>query len=79
MGWAVTMFSGETVKERDNLSWNDIDIRLIEKLWIEGFEEYALSRNVLSNFVEFIQFKTACIGSNLSSLLRSRTLNTARL
>ena len=44
------------------------------KRFLEGFEEYALSRSVLNNFVEFIQFKTACIGIDGETVVESRCI-----
>ncbi len=74
MGWAAQLFSGEIVRERDSAGWNDVNIHLVGRLWIEGFEEYALSRNILRNFVEFIQFKTACVGSEGKAVVESRCI-----
>nr|BDD44111.1 hypothetical protein 4 [bacterium] len=62
------------MKESDAVRWNDVNIHLIEKLWIEGFEEYVLTRGRLENFVEFIQYKTASFEIGREVYIESRNI-----
>lgn len=74
MGWIARLFSGEMVRERDNIRWDDVNIHLIESLWLEGFEKYKISRNNIKNVLEFIQFKTAEIDVNGKVNIESRCI-----
>ncbi|MFC1562995.1 hypothetical protein ACFL4Z_02990 [candidate division KSB1 bacterium] len=74
MGWAVKLFSGEVIRESDSINWNDVNIHLIESLWIEGFEKYEFSKKNKNNFLEFVQFKTAVMDISGSFYVESRCI-----
>ena len=74
MGWIAKLYSGEIVREDDNVKWDDVDIHLIESLWIDGFEKYKISRDNKKNFIEFVQFKTAAMDNKGNFYIESRCI-----
>ena len=58
----------------NNLSWDDVDIHLIENLWLDGFERYKISRKNVKNFLEFVQFKTAAMYNKGNFYIESRCI-----
>ena len=74
MGWIAKLYSGDIVREDDNVRWDDIDIHLIESLWIDGFEEYKIFRKNKKDFMEFIQFKTAAVNISGEFFIESRCI-----
>ncbi len=74
MGWTTKLFSGEIIKESENIKWNDVNIHLIESLWIDGFEKYKILRKSKKNFMEFVQFKTAAVDINGRFFIESRCI-----
>jgi len=74
MGWIAKLYSGEIIREVDNIKWDDVNIHLIESLWIDGFEEYTISRKNVKNILEFVQFKTAAMDSKGNFYMESRSI-----
>ena len=74
MGWNARLFSEKIIREADNIKWDDIDIHLIDTLWIDGYEKYKISRNHIKRFLEFVQFKTAAVGLYGNVFIESRCI-----
>ena len=74
MGWNARLYSREIVRERDNIKWDNLNIHLIESLWLDGLERFKLSKNCIKNFLEFTQFKTARIDSGGNVNIESRCI-----
>jgi len=74
MRWIAKLYSGEIIREDDNVKWDEMDIHLIESLWIDGFENYKISRRNIKNFMEFVQFKTAGMDNRGNFFVESRCI-----
>ena len=58
IGWIVQLESGRILREREGYSWCDIDVRWVDKLWLENYDDFVISRARYPRLLEFIQFKT---------------------
>ena len=74
MGWNARLYSGEILRERDNIKWDDLNIHLIESLWLDGLEKFKFSKSCIKNFLEFVQFKTARMDSDRNVNIESRSI-----
>ena len=74
MGWNARLYSGEILRERDNIKWDDLNIHLIESLWLDGMEKFKFFKSCIKNFLEFIQFKTARMDSDRNVNIESRSI-----
>ena len=61
IGWIVQLDSGRILREREGYFWCDIDVRRVDKLWLEDHDDFVISRARYPRLLEFIQFKTGAV------------------
>ena len=61
MSWNARLRSGVVIRQRDNVSFFDVDLYSIEEMWLDGLENAAINRRFCPGFKEFIQFNVAYI------------------
>lgn len=73
-GWVAQFRDGQCLRENDGYKWNDINIHLLEKLWLESFEHFGLERDRYPAFLEFVQFKTGILDNRGNIQMESQCI-----
>ena len=74
IGWVAQMKNGRRLFEKEGMHWHEIDIHVMERLWLESYERYVLERKRIPRFLEFVQFKTGSVGIGGSAQFESQCI-----